>query len=289
MTVTDIRVRRLAVDLAESEFDKWTVAGDPIFSHFLNSLSAAFPNGEDFFVQSVRNFRDRLDGDPELAARVKGFIGQEAMHGREHRTINERFAAMGYPTRRQDADLARAAERLTRLPKTLQLATTAASEHFTAVIALPVLTDERTRETLFSHPDLALLIEWHAMEELEHKDVAFDVFEAVSGSYVTRVAGLGCAALYFGVPILAGYVRALAGDRREIGVRELRRNRRNYRRQRMIRLRTLVEVLEYLRPGFHPNDIETESVVLEWRERLADQMRAPAASRREAVAASASV
>lgn len=272
MTVTDIPVRRPVVDLSTSEFEKWTVEDDPIFSHLLNSLSAAFPNGEDFFVQSVRNYRDQLGDDPDLKARVKGFIGQEAMHGREHRTINERFAAMGYPTLEQDAAVLRASKRLQRLPKSLQLATTAASEHFTAVIALPVLTDERTRETLFSHPDIAVLIEWHAMEELEHKDVAFDVFQKVSGSYVVRALGLGCAAVFFGLPILVGYGKALIADREEIGRRQLRQNRKNYFRQKMVRLRTLRDILEYLRPGFHPNDIETEAIVIEWRERLADSM-----------------
>ncbi len=279
MPVTEITVRRPNVDVSTVEFDKWTVEGDPIFSHFLNSLSAAFPEGEDFFVQSVRQYRDQIADDPELKARVKGFIGQEAMHGREHRALNERFASLGYPTLEQDADLARARKRLSRLPKSLQLATTAASEHFTAVIAHPVLTDERTREILFSHPELAVIIEWHAMEELEHKDVAFDVYEKVSGNYAIRVAGLGTAAVFFGLPILAGYVKALVGDRKEIGWREIRTNRRNYKRQKMVRLRTLWELAGYLKPGFHPNDIETESIVVEWRERLADSMTTPSQRR----------
>ena len=279
MAITDIPVRRPAVDFSTAEFEKWTVEDDPIFSHLLNALSAAFPNGEDFFVQSVRNYRHRLDADPELKGRVKGFIGQEAMHGREHRAINDRFAAMGYPTAAQDAALARASARLQRLPKALQLATTAASEHFTAVIALPVLTDDRTREILFSHPDIETLIAWHAMEELEHKDVAFDVFEEVNGNYVVRIAGLGCAAVFFGVPIVAGLAKALVDDRRHIGRRQLRRHRRNYVRQRMLRLRTLVDIAEYFRPGFHPNDIETEAVVVEWRERLADSMTTPGSRR----------
>src|SRR6476620_10309137 len=61
--------------------------GDPILSHIAANLSAVFPDGEDFFVRSVRHYRDRVT-DPVLKQQVKGFIGQEAMHGREHRVFN---------------------------------------------------------------------------------------------------------------------------------------------------------------------------------------------------------
>ena len=273
--VHDIPVRRPKTDLAAAQLERWTVPADPIFSHFLSALSAAFPNGEDFFVQSVRNYRDRISGDPELKARVKGFIGQEAMHGREHRTINEVLAARGYPTEAQDAALLRAAERLQQLPQSLQLATTAASEHFTSVLAIAVLTDPETVDTLFPDPDLRLLIQWHALEELEHKDVAFDLLRNVTRSEVVRAAGLGIAAIGFGVPIVAGYASALWRDRRHLGRAARRTNRRNYYRQRMVRIATLGEVLAYLRPGFHPRDVETDHIVDEWRERLADQMTSP--------------
>ena len=57
--------------------------GDLIGSHLAAALSAVFPDGEDFFVRSVRHFRDQIT-DPELKRQVGGFIGQEAMHGRQH-------------------------------------------------------------------------------------------------------------------------------------------------------------------------------------------------------------
>src|SRR5947207_2664818 len=73
--------------------------GDLILSHIAAALSAVFPDGEDFFVRSVRNFRDQI-ADPELKQQVAGFIGQEAMHGREHRAFNNRLDELGYPTKR---------------------------------------------------------------------------------------------------------------------------------------------------------------------------------------------
>ena len=73
--------------------------GDIISSHAIATLSALFPDGEDFFVKTVRHYRDQIT-DPDLKRQVNGFIGQEAMHGREHRMLNERFAELGYSTER---------------------------------------------------------------------------------------------------------------------------------------------------------------------------------------------
>src|SRR5438477_4508671 len=77
----------------------FAVDGDLVLSHVAASLSAVFPDGEDFFVRSVRTFRDQIT-DPELKRQVAGFIGQEAMHGREHRMFNDRLDELGYPTKR---------------------------------------------------------------------------------------------------------------------------------------------------------------------------------------------
>src|SRR5437763_9499594 len=59
-----------------------------------NALSATFPAGEAYFVESVRNFRD---GAPlKLAEEIKGFTTQEAIHSREHDAFNKRAANAGY-------------------------------------------------------------------------------------------------------------------------------------------------------------------------------------------------
>jgi len=267
---TGIPVRRPKIDLARANVEGWIVPGDPLFSHLLAALSAVFPNGEDFFVNSARNYRGEIDEKyPELKARVKGFIGQEAMHGREHRAFNERLAELGYPTVALDRDLLRMAKRLERLPRPVQLAITAASEHFTSVLAHAVLRDEQTRRVLFPSPDGELLITWHALEELEHKDVAFDLFDQVSGSYAIRLLGLLLAAAGFGTVVARGYVRGVVADRRHLTPAALRRNLYNFRRQQMVGPRAWLAISRYVRPGFHPRHIDTDQLVIEWRERLA--------------------
>src|SRR3954467_11582874 len=160
--------------------------GDLLASHITAGLSAVFPDGEDFFVRSVRHFRDEID-DPALKRQVAGFIGQEAMHGREHRAFNDRLAELGYPTKKIERFTKWGLELRERIaPPKANLAATAALEHFTATLAELVLTDEATRQQ-FGHEAVRDLFVWHALEESEHKAVAFDVYKAVGGTERMRV------------------------------------------------------------------------------------------------------
>src|SRR5205823_3489609 len=131
-----VPTRRISFEASLQDLPKHFAAdGDLILSHVAASLSAVFPDGEDFFVRSVRRFRDQVT-DPALRRQVAGFIGQEALHGREHRVLNDRLDELGYPTKR--------VERLTKwglaqrerlMSPKANLAATAALEHFTATLA----------------------------------------------------------------------------------------------------------------------------------------------------------
>src|SRR5438128_3476260 len=59
-----------------------------------NALSTTFPSGEAYFVESVRRFRD--GAPPKLAAEIKAFTTQEAIHSREHDAFNRRAVDAGY-------------------------------------------------------------------------------------------------------------------------------------------------------------------------------------------------
>src|SRR5438445_3292787 len=177
------------------EFDAWlddlprhfAADGDIVMSHVLAVLSAVFPDGEDYFVRSVAAVRDRIT-DPRLRENVEGFIGQESMHGREHRALNERLAELGYPTRA----IGTYVRRLTAFRERFQnekanLAVTAALEHYTATLAETLLTDPEARAEI-GHDAVRDLLMWHALEESEHKAVAFDVYKRVGGTERMRVA-----------------------------------------------------------------------------------------------------
>src|SRR5438876_8018303 len=161
-----------SVPTRHMEFDPWlddlpdhfAADGDIVMSHVLAVLSSVFPDGEDYFVRSVEAVRDRIK-DPKLRQDVEGFIGQESMHGREHRALNEPLAELGYPTRA----IGTYVQRLTALRERFQskkanLAVTAALEHYTASLAETLLNDPRARAEI-GHDGVRYLLLWHALEE----------------------------------------------------------------------------------------------------------------------------
>jgi hypothetical protein len=276
-----IPVRRLDVGLRHADVDRWIVKDDPIFSHFVATLSAVFPRGEEFFVSTVREHRAACADDLVLKAQVKGFIGQEAMHGREHRQLNARLDELGYYTADAEKAIDRAVSAVLRLrPRTLPLAVTAAAEHLTGIFAEVALDDPRSRRVLFAHPDIEALITWHALEELEHKNVAFDVLRRAGGGYVVRVLGFAVTLTILGGSVVGSWLRARARDRRHIGPAERRRFLRNLHRQKLLSFWSLGRLVRYLRPGFHPDDMATDHLVEDWRRRLADRTTETATLRR---------
>lgn len=166
---------RFAEDAAAG---RWWLGGDVVGTTFFNALSATFPHGERFFMDSVRRFR--AAAPPELGRQIAGFLSQEAMHTREHLAFNRRAAGHGVSMSRMEARTeARMAFARTRRPL-VQLAATVALEHITAILADALLTDPRH---LAGAPDeAAALWRWHAIEEIEHKAVAFDTFLAATQS-----------------------------------------------------------------------------------------------------------
>jgi predicted metal-dependent hydrolase len=137
-----------------------------------NALSATFPIGEAYFVESVRKFRE--GAPPKLAEEIRGFTTQEAIHSREHDAFNKRAADAGYDLSKLEQ---RVAERLaiTRdRPPIVNVAATMALEHFTAIIAQQLLANPR--HLAGAEPETADLWRWHAVEEIEHKAVAYDTW-----------------------------------------------------------------------------------------------------------------
>ena len=241
--------------------------GDLILSHVAAGLSAVFPDGEDFFVRSVRRYRDQIT-DPELKRQVAGFIGQEAMHGRQHRAFNDRLDELGYPVKRF--------ERLTKkglairerlLPPASNLAATAALEHFTATLAELVLSSQETRD-LFGHDEVRNLFLWHALEESEHKAVAFDVYKAVGGSERMRVWTMKLLRFGFVVGMTLQVIISMLGDRATYRPRTLWRSLRRVRRSPIVDRALWRQLKDYDRPDFHPDDRDTTELVRRWREEL---------------------
>lgn len=95
--------RDIRFALPAERIKDWHEQG-PFITHFFNALSLLFPQGELFFMDSVRHYRQRID-DPALKQEIQGFIGQEAMHSREHLAYNDLLQAAGLPAHRLDRRL----------------------------------------------------------------------------------------------------------------------------------------------------------------------------------------
>ena len=202
-----IPTRRIEFDFRPG-LHKHFMNGDLVQSHAVTVLSCMFPEGEDFFVRSVRNYRDRVT-DPELKRQVAGFIGQEAIHGREHREFNERLGEFGYPTRLIDRSVHHGLKFLGKvLPKRDQLAVTAALEHYTATLAEALLSTDMAE--LSDVDEVAGIFQWHALEESEHKSVAFDVFQQVCGKRHVRVGVMRVTTVVFLAALALGTAISLA-------------------------------------------------------------------------------
>lgn len=267
--VIPIRDRRFAWESIASRY--WH-GGGPAVSIFFDNLSVFFPPGERFFMQSVKAFRDHAPEDSPLADEVRAFFAQEAYHGREHRAYNARLQALGYPAEAMEARVARLLKVVQRvIPPRMQLAATCALEHYTAFMGHALLGDPRILEG--SEPELAALWRWHAVEENEHKAVAHDLFVAAGGSWLERVLAMGLATVIFWAKVgeqqvrmmraagLAGSPSAWAGLARFLFVTPGN-------------LRYLpLALLDYLRPGFHPDDTDAEALIAAWREADAAQSR----------------
>ena len=137
-----------------------------------NALSTTFPAGEAFFVDSVRAFRD--GAPPKLADEIKGFTTQEAIHSREHDAFNKRAMQSGYDLSKLEAQVEKRLAITRDRPPVVNVAATMALEHFTAIIAHELLANRR--HLAGAEQETADLWRWHAVEEIEHKGVAYDTW-----------------------------------------------------------------------------------------------------------------
>ena len=275
-TVAETHPGSEAVPMRPMRFEEWfaevpkyfAADGDIVMSHVLAVLSSVFPDGEDFFVRSVSAVRDRID-DPALLADVDGFIGQESMHGREHRAFNDRLAALGYPT----PAIGRYVQVLTAFRERIQgkrgnLGFTAALEHYTATLAETLLGDPEARAQI-GHPAARNLLLWHALEEAEHKAVAFDVYRAVGGGELMRQVTMWLTHTTFVLETGIWTAISILGDgyARRHPVKVLR-SMAKLRKSPFTRPAPVKLLFQYHRPGFHPNDRPTADLISEWRDQL---------------------
>lgn len=171
-------VVRSNLDFKLSEIPRYWFGGDPFLTRMFDALSLTFPDGERYFIQSVRLFRDQIK-DPDLQKRVADFIRQEAQHGIAHDKMNNLMREQGMPVDQfiQRLNYMMNYDLKNRSPE-YNIAVTAAAEHLTALMAETFYGQKDTLKN--AHPFVRAMFAWHAIEEMEHRDVAFDVMKDVA-------------------------------------------------------------------------------------------------------------
>lgn len=263
----DVRTRRIAFSYPSGALRQHYVDGDLVMSHVVAVLSGMFPEGEDFFVRSVRDSKPKVK-DAELLNQVAGFIGQEVTHGREHRELNDRLTAMDYRSNKVDRHvkwLLGFGDRITS--KRQRLAVTAALEHYTATLAEVLLADPAA-QALLGETEVRSLLLWHALEESEHKAVAFDVYRAAGGSEWLRISTMWTTSAIFVLEIVVQTALSLLRDRATYNPVTLFRSLWALRRSPFLTRQVLGKLRSYNKRGFHPDDWDADELIQRWRTEL---------------------
>ena len=165
ITVRDQRFNR------EANPNRWW-AGEAFGTAWHNALSATFPRGEAFFIEAVKAHRD--GASPKLEAEIRAFVKQEINHTREHIAFNRLAEDAGYDIKKIDKRVEEMLALTKDRPVILNLAVTMALEHYTAMMAHEFLANPK--HFAKADPEVRDMWRWHAIEEIEHKGVAYDTW-----------------------------------------------------------------------------------------------------------------
>ena len=266
-TPTDLHVapRDIRFDLAAAQQGHW-LGGDPVGTAVFNALSLTFPDGERLFMDAVKNYRHLLTG--KLLEDAKGFIAQEAIHSREHHQLTSLIDRDRYPVAEIE-EMVRGRVKMAReRGKMAMLISTIALEHFTAMMAEM---HARHRDLFDQTPaGVEQLWRWHAMEETEHKAVAYDVFLEVTKDwspakrYFIRCRAMALVTIMFTRNISRYAARLLEADgyTPEAALKAVKRFVWN---DPGLFRRGWKTYLAWYRPGFHPWDQDDRERFADWK------------------------
>ncbi|MBC7700913.1 metal-dependent hydrolase [Aquabacterium sp.] len=238
----------------DGDIPKYWMDNDPFKTRFFDAMSTLFPMGEKFFITSVREFKDQITS-PKLQQEVKDFTRQEAQHSLVHRQYNERLKKQGVEI---DAINAQIETRLFvdafKLTTPVQrLAVTSALEHLTSMMCTSFF--ERRELLDKSDSRVRALYAWHAIEEVEHKAVAFDVLTQVAkAGYWQR--NLAMLTVSFGFPLtvskIMNHMFKVDGFSRWQRLGMWAKGLWWFYKPGGLFMPTLGYYLAYYKPGFHP-------------------------------------
>jgi len=240
-------------------------------SAFWVGLSSIFPLGEQEFINSVMLFKDQVT-DEKLKQELMDFAKQEAEHAVQHRKLNSLFENMGYSINKiEDFTRTKIQERVNTWTPAQRLARTVAAEHVTAVFAHFALTKPHTMNNIpesFRH-----LLQWHAIEEIEHKSVAFDVYKHCVGDMKALRRQYRHFA-FFEFPMnMRGITKRLLKDLHHKSSRDERKRMWTYLFGKDGMLSSMKHLYwMFNKKDFHPWQHDDSTLVEEWKIKLASHI-----------------
>lgn len=250
--------KQLDFGLAGDDIPQYWLAGDAYKTRVVDAVQATFPDGERYFISSVAAFRPQIK-DPELLRQVKEFTMQEGEHGRVHKDYNERLKRQGLNMDAFTTHVKAVGDRRQRFYSAkYNLALTAALEHFTAMMAELFFAEKTLMKGADSRP--RAMLAWHAIEEMEHRAVAFDVMQKVAGvGYIQR-----CLAMTQATFVLMLFTTVAPWIMLGTDGHSIRKRFALYTRglpwifgRRGFFTRLVPMLCQYYRPSFHPNQMPT--------------------------------
>lgn len=270
-----IPIRHMDFQFNAKELDSYFYRDNELASAYFHALSIFLTFGEDLVIDTARHHRQFLT-DPALKRRVSALIGQEAVHSKLHDEFNDTLAEHRYPLGlyRFLADKA-FKYGFQRFPNRLQLSMMAGIEHFTAVLAEFMMKNEDIFYASGDDKQRALWM-WHMLEESEHKDIAYDVYESLSGNYPLRITGFAIAfiAILFLVALGGAAIPPIRHPKRLLSLRYWKDVGHSinllYGPKEGVYGSTMAHIFDYLRRDFHPNDSDVSEYLDYFKTKLLD-------------------
>ncbi|OEY92975.1 metal-dependent hydrolase [Acinetobacter proteolyticus] len=251
-------VRRM--DYEFQDMPKYWCNNEPTFTHYFTGLSTLFPEGESYFVRSVRALRDQVKSNPQLDRDIGAFIGQEAMHSKEHHAFHvsaQQYGLDPESLEKVTGIILKAIERT--FPKKWNLLMTVGLEHYTAVLVVEMM---KNVNELMTDSTIRNLWLWHSVEETEHKAVAYDMYEYLYGkgldAYIPRVAIFSLSLVLITTFSNVYQVVLMSRDKQLLNLKSWAK----FAGFTVQAYRKLVpQFFSYYRRDFHPNDTDESDIV----------------------------
>lgn len=259
--------RKLNVEFPDS-IPRYWFNGSPLLTHMLNVYTLLIPDNESYYIRQLKRCLKDIE-DPGLKTQLLRFFRQEGQHGVAHKAFWANLEQQGVRhqgfTRAVNWFFYGVLEPI--LPRPVHLANIACIEHINAYLGHFYLSRRRLE---IADEHMRLLFEWHFAEEIEHKSVAFDVFQTVSGSYPVRLFSAILVFPLFYMILTAGTFFLLGRDGRLLERRTWRDFGRHLFTDGAL-MHDLRNMGRYLKPAFHPWQIRDYSLAREFLDRAADE------------------